>query len=49
MLLCRYSWENTKKIKEYISKQLQEDKLSEQLTLEYVDTFMGETVKKGKQ
>ena len=40
---------NTKKIKEYISNQLQEDKLSEQLTLEYVDPFMGETVKKGKQ
>lgn len=32
---------NTKKIKEYIEKQLQEDKLSEQLTIEYLDLFTG--------
>ena len=32
---------NTKKIKEYIANQLQEDRLSEQLTMEYLDPFMG--------
>ena len=32
---------NTKKIKEYIANQLQEDKLSEQLTMEYLDPFTG--------
>ena len=32
---------NTKKIKEYIANQLQEDKLSEQLTMEYIDPFTG--------
>lgn len=31
---------DTKKIKEYIAHQLQEDKLGEQLTMEYVDQFM---------
>lgn len=33
---------NTKKIKEYISNQLREDKLSEQLTVEDIDTFKGQ-------
>lgn len=32
---------NTKKIKEYIAHQLEEDKLSEQLTMEYADPFTG--------
>lgn len=32
---------NTKKIKEYIAKQLKEDKISEQMTLEEVDPFKG--------
>ena len=32
---------NTKKIKEYIANQLQEDRLSEQLTMEYLDPFTG--------
>ena len=30
---------NTKKIKEYIAHQLEEDGLSEQLTMEYIDPF----------
>ena len=33
---------NTKKIKEYISNQLREDKLSEQLTVEDIDPFKGQ-------
>ena len=32
---------NIKKIKEYIANQLQEDKLSEQLTMEYLGPFTG--------
>lgn len=32
---------NTKKIKEYIAHQLEEDKMSEQLTMEYSDPFTG--------
>ena len=37
---------NEKKIKEYIQNQLQEDKLSDQISLlEYVDSFTGKQVK----
>ena len=37
---------NEKKIKEYIQNQLQEDKLSDQISLlEYVDPFTGKQVK----
>ncbi|SDD68489.1 hypothetical protein SAMN04488499_100383 [Sporomusa acidovorans] len=32
---------DAKKIKEYIKKQLKEDQLGEQLTLEYEDPFNG--------
>ena len=32
---------NTKKIKEYVANQLQEDKLSEQLTMEYLAPVTG--------
>ena len=32
---------NTKKIKEYITNQLKEDRLSDQLTLEDIDHFKG--------
>ena len=32
---------NTKKIKDYIANQLQEDRLAEQLTMEYLDPFTG--------
>jgi putative transposase len=40
---------NAKKIQEYIQDQLQEDLTSDQLSLkEYIDSFTGEPVKKGK-
>ena len=32
---------NTKKIKEYIANQLKEDKISDQMTIEEIDTFKG--------
>ncbi len=32
---------NTKRIQEYIANQLKEDKISEQLTLEFEDPFTG--------
>ncbi len=32
---------NTKKIDEYISNQLKEDRMSEQLTMEFNDPFKG--------
>lgn len=32
---------NTKKIEEYIRNQLKEDKIAEQLTLEFEDPFTG--------
>lgn len=41
---------NEKKIAEYVRNQLQEDQLSDQLTIrEYIDPFTGEQVGKGKQ
>ena len=40
---------NEKKIQEYIQKQLQEDMLADQISInEYYDPFTGEPVKKGK-
>ena len=36
---------NTKKIQEYISNQLEQDKLNEQLTLNFEDPFMGPSAK----
>ena len=36
---------NTKKIKEYIFNQLEQDKLNEQLTLNFEDPFMGPSAK----
>ena len=40
---------NAKKIQEYIQKQLQEDMLSDQISInEYYDPFTGEPTKKGK-
>ena len=40
---------NEKKIQEYIQKQLQEDMLADQISInEYYDPFTGELVKKGK-
>ena len=40
---------NSKKIKEYIKNQLQEDLVADQLSLkEYIDPFTGETVQKSK-
>ena len=49
-ILCRYSWENTAAIKEYIQKQLEEDLEYDQMTLvEYIDPFTGEPVKKHKK
>lgn len=40
---------NAKKIQEYIRKQLQEDMLADQISInEYYDPFTGEPVKKGK-
>ena len=40
---------NAKKIQEYIQKQLQEDMLADQISInEYYDPFTGEPVKKGK-
>ena len=40
---------NAKKIQEYIQKQLQEDMLSDQISInEYYDPFTGEPAKKGK-
>ena len=41
---------NSKKIKEYIKNQLQEDLVADQLSLkEYIDPFTGEPVKKSKK
>ena len=41
---------NAKKIQEYIQKQLEEDKLNDQISLkEYVDPFTGEPVDKRKK
>ena len=41
---------NAKKIQEYIQKQLEEDKLNDQLTIkEYVDPFTGEPADKRKK
>lgn len=41
---------NSKKIKEYIKNQLQEDLVADQLSLkEYIDPFTGETVQKSKK
>lgn len=40
---------NKKVIEEYIKNQIQEDLAYEQMSLkEYIDTFTGEPVKKGK-
>ena len=40
---------NAKKIEEYIKKQLQEDSVTDQISLmEYIDPFTGEPVKKTK-
>lgn len=40
---------NKKAIQEYRKKQLQEDIISDQMSLqEYIDPFTGEQVKKGK-
>ena len=40
---------NAKKIQEYIQKQLQEDMVSDQISInEYYDPFTGEPTKKGK-
>lgn len=40
---------NAKKIEEYIRKQLQEDAVTDQISLkEYIDPFTGQPVKKGK-
>ena len=40
---------NSRKIKEYIKNQLQEDLVADQLSLkEYIDPFTGETVQKSK-
>ncbi len=36
---------NTKKIQEYIAKQLEQDKLNEQLTLNFEDPFMDRNAK----
>ncbi len=36
---------NTKKIQEYIAKQLEQDKLNEQLTLNFKDPFMDRNAK----
>ena len=36
---------NTKKIQEYIAKQLEQDKLNEQLTLNFEDPFMDRDAK----
>ena len=39
-----------KKIQEYIKNQLEEDRLTEQLTMkEYIDPFTGEPAKKNKK
>ena len=41
---------NAKKIQEYIQKQLEEDKLNDQISIkEYVDPFTGEPVKKAEK
>lgn len=41
---------NSKKIKEYIKNQQQEDLVADQLSLkEYIDPFTGETVQKSKK
>lgn len=41
---------NSKKIKEHIKNQLQEDLVADQLSLkEYIDPFTGETVQKSKK
>jgi putative transposase len=41
---------NAKKIQEYIQKQLEEDKINDQLTIkEYVDPFTGEPADKRKK
>ena len=40
---------NKKAIQEYIKNQLQEDIVSDQISMqEYIDPFTGEQVKKGK-
>ncbi|MBQ3004840.1 MAG: IS200/IS605 family transposase, partial [Clostridia bacterium] len=40
---------NSRKIKEYIKNQLQEDLVADQLSLkEYIDPFTGETMQKSK-
>ena len=41
---------NARKIQEYIKNQLEEDRLTEQLTMkEYIDPFTGEPAKKNKK
>ena len=42
--------ENVKRIKEYIRKQLQKDKITDEISLkEYVPPFTGELVTRGKK
>ena len=41
---------NAKKIQEYIQKQLEEDKLNDQISIkEYIDPFTGEPADKRKK
>ena len=41
---------NAKKVQEYIRKQLQEDAVSDEISLkEYMDPFTGKPVKQGKK
>ena len=40
-VLCETVGKNEKKIATYIQEQLKEDKMSEQLTLDFTDPFTG--------
>ncbi len=49
-VICGYGIENEKRIAEYVGNQLQDDILSDQLTLrEYTYPFTGERVNVGKK
>ena len=46
-IFCRYRWKNEKVIREYIRNQLQEDYISDQISMEeYVDPFTEKEVGK---
>ena len=47
-ILCRYNGKKYKKINEYINNQIKEDRMAEQLTMEFNDPFKGRQAKISK-